>query len=180
VPLLDFGNGLAERRPPADDPFVPVRLGLHECGRCGPARSTPGCAAASCGRCAGDVDLREGVIRVARSWADEEGEQADGKTDAATRSVPIVGALMPELRGHQMRSGRRGSDLVFGATAERAFEPSTVRRRALAAWEEAKLEPITLHEGRHTMASLMIAAGVDPTAICEWLGHATIAITYDR
>jgi integrase len=108
-----------------------------------------------------DVDLREGVIRVARSWDDEEGEQADGKTDAATRSVPIVGALMPELRGHQMRSGRRGSDLVFGATAERAFEPSTVRRRALAAWEEAKLEPITLHEGRHTMASLMIAAGVD-------------------
>jgi integrase len=69
---------------------------------------------------------------------------------------------------------------VFGATAARPFEPSTVRRRALTAWNAAQLDPITLHEGRHTFASLMIAAGVNAKAICEAMGHASVTMTFDR
>jgi alkanesulfonate monooxygenase SsuD/methylene tetrahydromethanopterin reductase-like flavin-dependent oxidoreductase (luciferase family) len=38
----------------------------------------------------------------------------------------------PLLAGHKLLTGRDGDALVFGATAERAFEPSTVRRRARA------------------------------------------------
>jgi integrase len=42
------------------------------------------------------------------------------------------------------------------------------------------LEPIGLHDARHTAASLMIAAGLNPKEISEYLGHASITITIDR
>ena len=38
---------------------------------------------------------------------------------------------------------------------------------------------MTLHEGRHAYASLMIAAGVNAKALSTFMGHANIAITYD-
>ena len=44
----------------------------------------------------------------------------------------------------------------------------------------AKLERITLHEARHTYASLMIAAGVNAKALSTYVGHANISITLDR
>jgi hypothetical protein len=47
-------------------------------------------------------------------------------------------------------------------------------------WRGAGLEPITLHEARHTFASLLIAAGVNAKAIATYMGHASVTITYDR
>lgn len=45
---------------------------------------------------------------------------------------------------------------------------------------EAGLDRITLHECRHTFASLMIAAGVNAKALSTFMGHANISITLDR
>jgi integrase len=126
-----------------------------------------------------DVDLDKGILRVERGWDDHEGE-ITGKTRAALRTVPIAAVLRGELVAHKLRTGRGGEALVFGATDERPFEPSTIRRRALAAWEVAGLTPIGLHECRHTFASLMIAAGVNAKALCSYMGHASVSITFDR
>jgi integrase len=126
-----------------------------------------------------DIDLPARELRVRRSWDAKEGP-IEGKTAAARRTVPIVGALAPELAQHKLRSGRDGGELVFGATGERAFEPSTVRRRALAAWKRVGLAPIGLHEARHTFASTLIAAGVNAKAITEAMGHASVTMTFDR
>jgi hypothetical protein len=52
--------------------------------------------------------------------------------------------------------------------------------RADDAWSAAELERITLHEARHTYASLMIAAGVNAKALSTYMGHANISITLDR
>ena len=126
-----------------------------------------------------DIDFEARELRVQRAWDDVEGELYDGKSDAAARTVPILAALRPELAAHKLRTGRGGDALVFGVTDTRPFEPSTVRRRALAAWETAKLTPIGLHEARHTFASVMIAAGCNPKVIQESLGHASIVMTFD-
>lgn len=124
-----------------------------------------------------DIDVDGRVIRVERGWDQEEGEQ-DGKSKAARRTVPIIGRLAPILAAHKLATGRDGDALVFGSTAAQAFDPSSVRRRALAAWgwkqgpnpkkggpktmllktRDDALEPIGLHESRHTFASLMIAS----------------------
>jgi integrase len=44
----------------------------------------------------------------------------------------------------------------------------------------AGVEPICLHDCRHTFASLMIAAGVNAKALSTFMGHANISITLDR
>jgi integrase len=52
-------------------------------------------------------------------------------------------------------------------------------KRARRRWGAAGLEAITLHEARHTYASMMIAAGVNAKALSTFMGHANIAITFD-
>jgi integrase len=62
----------------------------------------------------------------------------------------------------------------------RPFGPSSVRQRADDAWKDAELDRITLHEARHTFASLMIAAGVNAKALSTYMGHSSIQVTYDK
>ena len=126
-----------------------------------------------------DVDLGRNIVRVERAWDDHEGE-IEGKTEAAKRTVPIGSELRRTLLEHKLRTGRDGDALVFGVCADAPFEPSTARRRALAAWKRAGLKPIGFHECRHTFASLMIAAGVNAKALSTYMGHASITITLDR
>lgn len=78
-----------------------------------------------------------------------------------------------------LRLGWSGG-LIFGRTAETPFDASAVQARADTAWEKAELERITLHEARHTFASLMIAAGVNLKVLSTLMGHASVAITLDR
>jgi integrase len=56
----------------------------------------------------------------------------------------------------------------------------SVNWRADRAWKAAKLDRVTLHECRHTYASLMIAAGVNAKTLSTYMGHATITLTMDR
>ena len=60
------------------------------------------------------------------------------------------------------------------------FQPKSLSNRAGRAWKRAGLQPITLHECRHTFASLMIAAGVNAKALSTYMGHASVMITLDR
>jgi len=98
--------------------------------------------------------------------------------NAKGRNVPIAAPLRELLLPHLMRTGRRGDDLVFAATAAEPFAPRHLTRRADEAW--AGLRRITLHECRHTFASYMIAAGVNAKAVSTYMGHASVAFTLDR
>lgn len=123
------------------------------------------------------VDLAQGVIRVERSWDDKEGF-VEPKSRVGRRTVPIPSVLRSYLAEHRLRSHDL-SGLAFGAGG-RPMGATSVRKRSAAAWKAAELEPITLHEARHTFASLMIAAGVNAKALSTYMGHANIAITLDR
>ena len=124
-----------------------------------------------------DVDLASGLIRVERSWDAREGPVGP-KSHAGRRKVPIPVAFRDYLVVQRMQAEWEDG-LVFGRTAERPFDPSVVRQRALRAWERDGREPITLHEARHTFASLMIAAGVNAKALSTYMGHSSVTITYD-
>ncbi|MGI8559248.1 MAG: tyrosine-type recombinase/integrase, partial [Solirubrobacteraceae bacterium] len=52
---------------------------------------------------------------------------------------------------------------------EQAEDPSSVEL----------LVPITLHEARHTCASLLIASGANAKVVQAVMGHATIGMTFD-
>ena len=122
-----------------------------------------------------DVDLEGGVIHVRRGWDAIEGEIAP-KSAKGRRTVPIAAVLKGHLADHWLRGGTGA--LVFGENG-RPFRGETPLIRARAAWKMAGLESITLHECRHTFASLMIAAGVNAKSLSTYMGHANIATTFD-
>jgi len=124
-----------------------------------------------------DVNLATGVIHVRRGWDQQAGE-IETKT-RKDRRVPIAIALRDYLDETLMQL-RWENGLVFGAGQATPFATTSLASRAATAWKRAKLTPITLHECRHTYASLMIAAGVNAKALSTYMGHAKIAITMDR
>jgi integrase len=138
-----------------------------------------------------DVAFEAGVIRVEHGWDDVEGE-IETKSLAGTRAIPLAGQLRRVLVEHQLATGRRGSDLVFGRTASDPFTSSTVNYRARRAWgwtqvrnpergarpamvwikaREDALEPIGLHEARHSAASYLIEAGLNDLELTAMIGH---------
>jgi len=138
-----------------------------------------------------DVDLEGGAIRVSRTWDDVEGHVAT-KSEAGDRSVPLAGMLRRTLVEHKLASGRGGGDLVFGRTPVDPFVSSTVNLCAKRAWgwrqvrnpdanarprtiwvkaREDALEPITLHEARHSAASYLIEAGLNDLELTATIGH---------
>lgn len=127
--------------------------------------------------CWADVDLASGLIRVERAYDEKAHVEIAPKSRAGRRTVPIVGALRDILVAHKA-SCHRADGHVFGA-GETPFQPSNLWRRAQRAWKRADLEPIGLHEARHTFASILIAAGVNAKAITTYMGHASIQTTYD-
>jgi integrase len=124
------------------------------------------------------VDLEARTIRVHGGWDAVEGP-IDPKSRAGWRTVPMTGDLHVILTEHR-RLTQRIHGLVFGRTATIPFAPSTADTRAARAWKAAGLRGIGLHEARHTYASYLIAAGVDMKAISEYMGHSSVAFTYDR
>jgi integrase len=126
-----------------------------------------------------EVDLDGREIRVQRSW-DVKAGLIEPKSEAGTRTVPIIRGLREHLLAHKLRQGRGGRGLVFGRTLAKPFTPNVVLRRAKNAWRVAELEPIGLHECRHSFASLMISAGANAKALAEMMGHSSITVTFDR
>jgi integrase len=129
-----------------------------------------------------DVDLGAGVIHVRRGWDVVAGEIAT--KSGRDRRVPIAAILRDYLDEHLLGLGWKDG-LVFGATGTSPFTLTPTDRRAKVAWkaenarriEQAEdpeqmelLTPITLHECRHTFASLMIAAGVNAKALSTYMG----------
>lgn len=130
-----------------------------------------------------DVNDDVTVLTVRRGWDEVEGEIAP-KSQKGMRTVPIVPLLRRLLLEHKARTGRRGADLVFGRTAAEPFTPTHIRNRALGAWaaaaiggffrgRNAGLEPIALHECRHTYVSLMADAGFKLEEIGDYVGHSS-------
>jgi integrase len=141
-----------------------------------------------------DIDLARSLIHVKKGWDQEEGE-IEPKSEAAQRTIPLLAILRDFLDEQLVRTGRTGVDRIFGRAADRVFYPSTIDGRARRAWkaynlaereaaEEEERAPVlltllTLHECRHTFASLLIDTGANPKAIQMVMGHSKIQTTLD-
>jgi len=126
-----------------------------------------------------DVDLARGRLRVAAS-----------KTEAGVREVDLSPHLGEELSAHKATSGfSRPGDYVFPTEKGTRRERNNIRARILRpviaranrALEEQGLAPIsegvTFHSLRHTYASLMAEAGVDPAYTKAQIGHTNASFT---
>ena len=96
------------------------------------------------------------------------------------RSVPY-----PEFLGlpiARLCEGKSRDALLFGDGLDYLQRPRASgksRSWFVAALEEAGLERMTVHDLRHTAASLAISSGANVKAVQRMLGHASAAMTLD-
>ncbi len=127
------------------------------------------------------VDLEGGWIHVHRSW-DKGAKLFVATKSRKPRKVPIIDKLAVLLADHFVLLNHPSSGLLFPSANNPDWptDPGILRRRTHARWKKAGLQPLGFHEGRHTYASIAIAAGLNPKTLSTYLGHATITITLDR
>lgn len=122
-------------------------------------------------------DLTESTLRVERS-----ADASWTKTPAGRRTVPLPVDARQVLEQHKAALRIEGVDslLVF-PTASGGPVTRYYARSALTRWSgKANVPRRTPHELRHTYASMMIAAGVDPATLSRWMGHSSPAFTMRR
>jgi integrase len=93
------------------------------------------------------------------------------KSKAGTqRRPPIADNLRQVLAEAWERQGRPRE----GKVVDRSVMSGKIARRVEKAWHVADLNRITLHECRHTYASLLMAAGYTIKELMEYMGHADL------
>jgi integrase len=100
------------------------------------------------------VDLDEGTVRVLRTWREVRVAECGG----------AHGALAPD----RLVFARRDGAPVHPDTFSKLFDRLVAR---------AGLPVLSLHDLRHTHATLLLAAGVPVKVVSERLGHASPAFT---
>jgi integrase len=99
------------------------------------------------------------------------------KSQAARRVVPTVKPLLMLLKRAWIKQGRPGDEgLVCPPRRRRPdglLHSGGLAARAKERWEANGLEPIGLHDCRHTAATWLDAAGVSPKVASVLMGHAT-------
>lgn len=125
-----------------------------------------------------DVDLEAGIIHVERQYSSHEAAFTATK-GRRNRKVPCGPTLAAALRAHRLATGRR-EGLVFGADGRRPIDAGKLQDRADAAWEAVELERVTPHACRHLFATLMAAAGTPLERLSRYMGHSSIAVTWDN
>lgn len=96
-----------------------------------------------------------------------------------TRTVPVPAALEHYVLGRV--SGAVTGDYLFPSPTGAIWTNTNFRARSrwAEATKSAGLPGTTIHDLRHTAASLLIAAGADVKAVQTILGHASATMTMD-
>lgn len=126
-----------------------------------------------------DVDLNRGRIHVWRSAPEVEGVIVIGrvKTKASKRTVPIPARAAAALKA---RIDGRPLDAPAVASPEGAMLRANNWRRHThwnRALEKLGLAPLTIHDLRHTYASLARSGGADLKWLQKTMGHSSITVT---
>jgi integrase len=128
------------------------------------------------------------TVRVARTTAGDSVIESDPKTRAGRRSLVLDSGTVEVLLDHRermkaeasVRDGPAMSNYVFVDELGRPYHPVRLTRTLHALQRRAGLPEITLHDLRHTSATVALLAGVHPQVVTERHGHASTQITLDR
>lgn len=129
-----------------------------------------------------DVNFLRGRISVTRNVVEVHGEFHPGTPKThESRQVPVPAAILAHLSA--AIAGKAPDALIFddghGGYMRRTRASSGSRSWWVSALATAGVEPLVLHDLRHTAASLAVSAGANVKAIQRMLGHASAAMTLD-
>lgn len=131
-----------------------------------------------------DIDFNSSppVIRVRRTQTYfEDSVKLDvPKTKAGKRTIPLLPQaveILLEQRKQMLKEGHLDKNFVFVDEAgQMLIRSGPVRSCLKRLIKNAGLPPMTPHDMRHTHATLLLRAGVNPKVAAERLGHANVKI----
>lgn len=115
------------------------------------------------------VNLDAGAVELA---GDEEGRKPGG----SWRIVPLVAPVRSILRQEWMAQGHPDKGKVCPprkSSRSGLIALTRVQQRVHERWRDLGLEPIGLHEARHTAATWLDHAGISPKVASQIMGHKT-------
>jgi integrase len=138
-----------------------------------------------------DLDLEAGYLQVRRTVVPgPDGAyhyilMEEHKSSASARTIHLDGRTVLVLRSHKAAMDalkpwrEEDHDLVFPRLDGRWWNPPAITQAFRRAVLAADVPRIRLHDLRHTHATLLLRAGVNPKVVSERLGHSSVAFTLD-
>jgi integrase len=134
---------------------------------------------------AGRVQVRRALVRLKGGW-----KFADPKTPRSRRTIPLPSTITHQLAAHKVSQARErfrlgaayaSYDLVFATRTGMPLNLHNVLHQHFKPiLEKAGLpRERRLYDLRHTHATMLLQAGVNPKVVSERLGHASITLTLD-
>jgi len=135
-----------------------------------------------------DIDWKGSRIHVQRIIERVTGEERDGTKTKLDRWVRVTEDVLTAIRIHLVEQaerfemkGKPKPEYLFTNSVGNRVDISNLRRlswtrvlkRTGLAWRK-------IHETRHTFASLLINAGVNPAFVQKQLGHANVELTLKK
>ncbi|MGY5269524.1 tyrosine-type recombinase/integrase [Lactiplantibacillus plantarum] len=133
-----------------------------------------------------DVDTKHQTITInkTRSWFGT----GEPKTSSSNRVIAISASVVNMLRHYQLYQRSKclmkgdkfsKTDVIFTNDHNRPLDPKTTNRYFNKALEYAGISAhkYVIHSLRHTHATLLLDAGINPVEVAHRLGHANANIT---
>jgi integrase len=132
------------------------------------------------------VEIRRVVVwqRNGGSW-----QFSEPKTSKSRRTIPLPVSLVKEIKQHRVRQHKErlklGShwqdfDLVFPSQVGTPLTMGRITRVFQRIKKDAKItKKLRLYDLRHSSATFLMQANVNPKVVSERLGHSTITLTLD-
>lgn len=121
-----------------------------------------------------DIDLEKATISVTKTYyrRNKTDYITSPKTESSNRKITIPKFLQGEIKEYLDRQYELAPDERIFPITDRA-----VQKKMKQKTEEAKLEPIRVHDLRHSHIALLIEKGLQPLVIAQRVGHDSVNTT---
>ncbi len=122
-------------------------------------------------------DLQDDYILVNKTITSHNGREFDyPKTKSSIRKIKIDKKLKKDLfKLQKMYDGCTSDYFIFGGA--KPLAPTTINRYKKKACERANIKVITLHQFRHSHATLLVTKGILINEVSRRLGHSNVSTT---
>jgi len=138
-----------------------------------------------------DLDLEKRVLYVQRTVSRIPGRgylESEPKTKSSRRRIELPAVAIEALNEYcvnqekvRIKAGEKWNErgIVFTNKYGGFMRPDTVLDTFHQLLKDAGLPPMRFHDLRHSAATILFVAGVNPKVIQELLGHSKISITLE-
>lgn len=131
-----------------------------------------------------NIAVQRSLVSGGESWT-----AAEPKTRRSRRTLPLADSTLRALQAHRrtqvedrLKAGAEyiDNDFIFANALGAPLDMRNLTQRHFKKIvRTAELPMIRFYDLRHTAATLMLSAGVNPKVASERLGHSTIVLTMD-